>query len=120
MNASRLAQSAYSSGSETVRTEKSLEFEVIAKITHRLKKALLSEDFVSLVEALHENRKLWSILATDVMSEGNRLPDELKANIIYLQKFVEIHSQRVLQKKQNAKVLIEVNAAILGGIKDAI
>jgi len=85
-----------------------------------LKKALLSEDFVSLVEALHENRKLWSILATDVMSEGNRLPDELKANIIYLQKFVEIHSQRVLQKKQNAKVLIEVNAAILGGIKDAI
>lgn len=82
-----------------------------------MKKAIKSDDFPALAEALYENNKLWTALAVDVADDNNLLPDELRARIIYLADFTRIHTQKVLRKQETAIPLLEINAIILGGLK---
>ena len=117
MTAASIAQRAYAPTSASVRTERSIEFEVIARITHRLKRAILDDDFNALASALHENRRLWSILAADVASAENGLPEDLKARIFYLAEFTNQHTRQVLRGEANAASLVEINAAIIGGLQ---
>ena len=77
-------------------------------------------DFPALVEALHENNKLWTALAIDVANPDNLLPDELRARIAYLADFTLQHTQKVMRKKENAVPLLEINAAILKGLKQEV
>lgn len=95
-----------------------MEFEVFARITHRLKRAIQTKDQKALIQALYENRRLWNILAADVASPGNRLPEDLKARIFYLAEFTTHQSRKVLNEKASAVPLLEINAAILGGLQD--
>lgn len=90
---------------------------MIARISHRLKKAIKSDDFPALAEALYQNNKLWTALAVDVIDETNLLPDELRARIVYLAEFTRLHTQKVLRKKDTAVPLLEINAMILGGLR---
>ena len=53
-----MAQRAYAPTSAPTRTARSAEYDVIAKITFRMKSALEHDNFPKLVEALHENRVL--------------------------------------------------------------
>ncbi|WP_246036048.1 flagellar biosynthesis regulator FlaF [Aliishimia ponticola] len=112
-----MAHRAYASTAETVRTPRSVEFQVIARITHRLKSAIQSKDRRKLIEAMHENRLLWNTLAADVASPQNGLPDDLKARIFYLAEFTVQHTRKVLKNEDNAVALLEINAAILGGLQ---
>ena len=112
-----MAQRAYQSTFESVSTPRSVEFKVIARITHRLKKAMQTRNRRAMIEALHENRLLWNTLASDVALPGNPLPDELKARILYLAEFTTHHSRKVLRDECSAVALLEVNAAILGGLQ---
>ncbi|WP_299735757.1 flagellar biosynthesis regulator FlaF [uncultured Roseobacter sp.] len=116
MNAYAQAQSAYAPAAPT-RTARSAEYEVIARISHRLKLAIKDDDFPALAEALYENNKLWIALAVDVVDDNNLLPDELRARIIYLSEFTRLHTQKVLRRKESAIPLLEINAAILRGLK---
>ncbi len=90
---------------------------MIARISYRLKRAIQNDDFVALAEAIHENNKLWMTLAMDVAKDENLLPDDLKAKIVYLADFTRLHSQKVLRKVETAIPLLEINAAILKGLK---
>lgn len=117
MNAYAQAQSAYAPAAAPTRTARSAEYEVIARISHRMKKAIKSDDFPALAEALYENNKLWTALAVDVADDNNLLPDQLRARIIYLADFTRIHTQKVLRKQETAIPLLEINAIILGGLK---
>jgi flagellar protein FlaF len=111
------AQRAYAPTQAPTRTARSTEYEVIARISHRLKRAMEKQDFPALAEAVHENNKLWTALAADVASPENLLPDELRANIVYLATFTLQHSQKVLRKVDTAVPLLEINASILKGLK---
>jgi flagellar protein FlaF len=82
-----------------------------------MKVALKSGDFPALASALHENNKLWMAFAVDVANPDNLLPDDLRARIIYLSDFTRQHTQKVLQKRESAVPLIEINAAIMRGLK---
>lgn len=117
MNALDMAQRAYAPSTAPIRSNRSIEYEVIARVTHRLKKAIETGQFVKLVEALHENRKLWRALAIDVSDDGNGLPTELRARIFYLAEFTDHHTSEVLAKRATAVPLLEVNTAILRGLK---
>lgn len=117
MSATTMAQRAYAPGKGAIRSAKSIEFEVIARITHRLKRAIQSGDKRQLIEALHENRTLWTTLAADVAAEGNQLPSDLRARLFYLAEFTVEQTRKVLRDEANAVVLLEVNAAILGGLQ---
>lgn len=117
MNAFAQAKSAYAPAASPTRTARSAEYEVIARISYRLKKAIKNNDFNALAEALYENNKLWTALAADCMSDANQLPEDLRARIISLAIFTQKHMHKVLSKQESAIPLLEINAMILRGLK---
>ena len=94
-----------------------MEYEVIARITHRLKKAIEAKKLDRLLDALHENRKLWRTLSINVADPANELPQDLRARIQYLAEFTNHHTSQVIRKKASAVPLLEVNTAILRGLQ---
>ncbi len=119
MTPQTLAQRAYAQSAAPTRTPRDTEYEAISKITHRLKSASARRetDFSAFVQALHENRRLWSVLATDVADADNALPNNLRARIFYLAEFTEQHSSQVLGNKATVEPLLEINMAVLRGLR---
>lgn len=117
MNASAMAQRAYAPTNASTRSDRSIEYDVIARITARIKAAIVADAFPKLLEALHDNRKLWRTLAVDVADEDNSLPAELRARIFYLAEFTDHQTSRVIREKESAVPLLEVNMAVLRGLK---
>lgn len=120
MNSFAQAQRAYAPTQAATKTARSSEYDVIARISHRIKRALQRNDFVALAEALHENNQLWTALAVDAANPENLLPDDLRARIVYLADFTRQHSHKVLRKLESAVPLLEINAAILKGLKQEV
>jgi len=119
VNALSQAQRAYSDASTPTRTDKRVEYEAVARITHRLRTAAQQGPggFAALVEALHDNRKLWNIFAVDVADTANPLPKELRARLFYLAEFTIQHTSKVLAQKATVTPLLEINTAILRGLR---
>jgi flagellar protein FlaF len=68
------------------------------------------------MKALHWNRRLWTTLATDCSSPDNRLPMQLRANIISLSIWVDKHTSEVMQKQAAIQPLIDINRIIMQGL----
>ena len=121
MNIAALARSTYSDASAPIKTERSTEYQIFAQITHRLTKSSTGDiaSFIDLAEAIHENRRLWTILASDVVDQENGLPAKLRAQIFYLAEFTETHSRKVLAKEATANALVEINTAMMRGLRTA-
>ncbi|MFZ1470042.1 MAG: flagellar biosynthesis regulator FlaF [Paracoccaceae bacterium] len=110
---------AYAHPSAPTRTPRAAEYEVIARITQRLSTASArrNENHPAFVEALALNEQLWSTLAVDVAGEGNGLPQALRARLFYLYQFTAEHSRKVRSGDANPEVLIEINTAVLRGLR---
>ncbi|EEE36258.1 flagellar FlaF family protein [Rhodobacteraceae bacterium KLH11] len=119
MTPQTLAHRAYAQSAVPTRTPRDTEYEAISKITHRLKAAAARKgtDFGGFVQALHENRRLWNVLATGVADTENALPSALRARIFYLAEFTEHHSSQVLGNKAGVEPLLEINMAVLRGLR---
>lgn len=122
MNASQQAHQAYSNKHSPTRSVKSIEYEVIARITSRMKTAAMQgrKGFPALAQALHDNKKLWMAFVTDVAIPSNPLPDDLKARIVYLAEFTHLHSSQVLARKADIGPLLDVNMAIMRGLRNGV
>lgn len=119
MNAMLQAQAAYGQNSRATKTPRDTEYDAIAYVTRRMKSAAGQvERFADLAAALHENRRLWTILSIDVAHPDNPLPQDLKARLFYLAEFTEAHSSRVLKKEASAAPLIEINTAVMRGLRE--
>ncbi|WP_457649698.1 flagellar biosynthesis regulator FlaF [Profundibacter sp.] len=117
MNAFNMAKTAYTNSSAPTRTPRSTEYDAFAQITHHLKSASKSDSFSALAAALHENNKLWTLLAADVSGKDNALPETLRGRIFYLYEFTAQHSRKVLRKEASADVLVDINTAIMRGLR---
>ena len=103
-----------SCSTEPIRTPKSAEYEIFAKVTASLRTAVSVPERIS---AISDNRQLWIALATDVASDGNTLPSQLRARIFYLSEFVSHHSRKLLASEDELDVLIDINTTIMGGLR---
>jgi flagellar protein FlaF len=119
VNALLKAKSAYSAAKAPTRTAKNLEYEVIARITRRMVAAAQKgrPGFKELVEALKDNRKLWSIFADEVANPENPLPEDLKSQLLYLREFTNQHTSKVMARKADVRMLVEINTAIMRGLR---
>ena len=119
MNATTMAKTAYSAPGQPTRTARGTEYELFARITHRLKAAatLGEAGFSSLARALHDNRRLWTTLAADVADPGNQLPAPLRARLFYLAEFTTQHTRKVLAGDADAAVLVDINTSIMRGLR---
>ncbi len=118
VNAIEQARQAYAPTQVAVRTERSVEAQLISQITARLRKEANTTpvDFPALAGVLHDNRRMWVAMAADVADDGNALPKPLRAQIFYLAEFTEHHSRKILQGEADATALIEINTAVLRGL----
>lgn len=119
MNALSMAKTAYSKPGQPTRTLRGTEYELFARITHRLKSASATErpGFSTLARALHDNRSLWTILAADVADKENGLPPNLRAQLFYLSEFTAQHTSKVLAGDATADVLIDINTSVMRGLR---
>lgn len=119
MNALDMARTAYgTTAAAPIRTPRSTEFDALARISHRLRRALANgkSDYPSLVSALHENRRIWTVFASSVAQDDNALPSDLRARIFYLSEFTEHMTKKVMRGEDSGAALIEINAAVLRGL----
>ncbi len=119
MNAMNMAKTAYTANQAPIRTPRGTEYEAFARVTRRMKSAadLGAAGFARLAEALHVNRQLWTFLAADVAERENALPEDLRARIFYLAEFTAQHSRKVLRHEEDVAVLLEVNMAVMRGLR---
>lgn len=118
MNVQSLARAAYSQHGAPTRTDRGTEYEVFARVTNALRIAASkgAQGFPDLADAIHKNRRLWTLLATDVASQENSLPQELRARIFYLAEFTQDYSPKVLRQGASIAPLLEINASIMRGL----
>lgn len=120
--ASMLASAGYStdlSDAGATRSARSVEYDLFSRVTARLSHAAKtkSSDFPKLVKALHDNRRLWTAITTDVLLPDNALPDDLRAQLVSLNAFVQTHSGKILRDNASVRPLIEINLSILRGLR---
>lgn len=116
---SLLAHTAYAQPAAPVRTPRSAEYDVIARVTQRLSTAMRhrKDDHPGFIKALSDNERLWTTLAADVASPGNGLSAPLRAKLFYLARFTSLHSRKVRDDGASADVLIDINTAVLRGLR---
>ena len=113
------ARSVYARPEAPQKTPRSLEYELLARITQRLSRAAATrrENYPGLIAALDENLRLWSTLASDVADSGNSLPSKLRAQLFYLYEFTNLHSRAVRADKGSVEVLVDINTAVMRGLR---
>lgn len=118
MNLLERAREGYGQSAPTIRSHRASEYEAIARISHKLRSAALNRknDYPAFVAAVHDNRRLWSILAVDIARDGNALPAGLRSRLFWLAEFTEAESRRLLRGEGDVGILIEINACILQGL----
>ena len=118
MNVMLRAQRAYQQDAPSLRSDRGIEYEAFLRVTRKLKAVAGNRHTIKeLAQALYENRQLWTALALDAAGDGNNLPKELRARIVYLAEFSRIHSSKALKKHATVDPLIDINTAVMQGLR---
>lgn len=110
---------AYAQREAPTRSLRSVEYDLLAQATRRLRSAWANRDadFPGLVRAVADNQQVWCALASDVALPGNSLPATLKARLFYLYEFTLHHSRAVLDNRASVEVLADINTAVMRGLR---
>ena len=113
------AQAAYARPEAPQRNPRALEYDLLARATKALSQAAEKKinGYAALVTALNDNQRLWATLAADVAEPENGLPSKLKAQLFYLYEVTVQHSQAVREKKASVEVLVDINTAVMRGLR---
>lgn len=112
---------AYQRASAQAENPRETEYRLFAMVTAGLIRAKEQSEagndkLVDLADALHKNRRLWTLLAQDCASPDNALPKPVRAQIISLSIWVSKHSSAVLQNGDDIEPLIDVNRSVMQGL----
>lgn len=66
--------------------------------------------------ALAENIRLWSLLKSDLQAPDNKLPAELRAQLISLAYFVERQTNQITRGEGNVQSILSINRSIIDGL----
>lgn len=109
----------YARPEAAARTPRGVEYDLLARTTQRLAATWTNRkaSFPIFVTALNDNLRLWSTLASDVAEPTNGLPAALRAQLFYLYQFTADHSRAVLADRGSVEVLIDINTAVMRGLR---
>ena len=123
MTASALARHAYNQTTKTTASARSIERQLLARLTTAMVVAEKNRktDHPGYIHALSKNLEFWTVVAGDVASENNKLPQELRANLFYLFEFTRAHSRKIINGDDalDTEPLIEINQNIIRGLQGA-
>ncbi|MEM1383314.1 MAG: flagellar biosynthesis regulator FlaF [Pseudomonadota bacterium] len=118
MSVHALSHTAYGSAEKALGTPRSIEYQVFAQVTGRMRRASNADGrFDELASALHENHKLWTTIMIDVANAENQLPDALRAQLFYLAEFTRAQTSKVLRREADIAALVEINTAVMRGLR---
>ena len=92
MSKAQLAANGYSNSGERIKDFRTQEYDVIIDVTRELQK---------------------------LRDDANALPQNLRASLLYMAKFVSHHSNKVLKKDGDLAILVDLNVSVLRGLKGA-
>lgn len=108
---------AYGRVQNATENPRSMEYRLLGQVTAALTKARDgSRGTAEFVDALLWNKKVWDAFIVDLSSEGNRLPKELRAQIIGIGLWVGRETIQVLDGTGDIDALINVNKTIMEGL----
>jgi len=109
---------AYQRAATRAENTRETEYRVFATVTANLVKAKETgrADIGVIVQAIHDNRRLWSLFALDCAQPQNALPVATRAQIISLAMFVERQCSAVLREGADIDPLIDINRTMMEGL----
>ncbi|MFS2318274.1 flagellar biosynthesis regulator FlaF [Maricaulis sp. D1M11] len=112
---------AYQAAATRSEDPRSTEYRLFAQVTRALMaaKAADKHDIATRGDALDWNRRVWTNFATDCASEGNQLPENLRASIISLSIFISRHTTVAMRDNTALDDLIDLNRTIMQGLAPA-
>lgn len=122
MTVSALARNAYHQSTRTTASPRAVERQLLSKLTTAIVVAQKNrkDDPAAFVRALGKNLEFWTVIATDVASENNQLPVELRSQLFYLFEFTQHYTRKLMSdegKALDAEPLIEINQNIIRGLQ---
>ena len=117
------ATKAYGTIAQQTANPRELEVQLLLRAASRLQ--AVHDDWegqrLSLDQALHYNRKLWTIFLTSVTSGDNPLPAEIRQNVANLGLFVMNQTLTVMGNPQRERLpsLININRELAAGLRSA-
>jgi flagellar protein FlaF len=113
------ARAIYGSPEAPQKTPRAIEYDLLARVTQQLEAAWATrrQNYPALMTALDDNLRLWTTLAADVAEPSNGLPAPLRAQLFYLYEFAAQHSRAVREKDASVEVLIDINTAVMRGLR---
>lgn len=112
---------AYKTAAQQAESPRELEYRLFGDVTRALIAAseIDPSNFSARMPALDLNRRMWGALASDCAHADNRLPAQLRANIISLSLWVGRHTSAVMRREEEFAPLIEVNRTLMQGLAPA-
>ncbi|MEO1014256.1 MAG: flagellar biosynthesis regulator FlaF [Pseudomonadota bacterium] len=110
----------YAAATRTTATGRDAEAKIFAQVIAGLNAARASFDkgeVRPMAEAIFRNDQLWIALSVDLLADGNKLPPELRSQLLDLAVFSQRHGRKVLLKEGDVQELINVNMAVMRGLK---
>ena len=108
---------AYKKTMEDISSPRDQEAKVISAITKGLERhASEGPKSASLKDYLVKNQRLWVAVRNDTGSEGNTLPQALRAQLVSLSLWVERHTTSVLTGEGDVQELIDINRSLIAGL----
>jgi flagellar biosynthesis activator protein FlaF len=116
------ATKAYGQVAQQTASPRELEVQLLLRAASRLQAVhdeWNAERPASLDQALHYNRKLWTIFLASVTSSENPLPREIRQNVANLGLFVMNQTVAVIGNPQRERLpcLININRELAAGLR---
>jgi flagellar protein FlaF len=112
---------AYEQSQNANLTPRAIEATALTKAAVMLEEAKNNEsDMDAFKKAVRFNHLLWTIIQADITEEENKLPDEIKANIMSLSIFIDKQTTKALQDSSHAVLqsMIDVNKNLAAGLRE--
>lgn len=113
-----LASKAYGQVTQRTASERGLELALFEQVTHGLELSHSNNGINpgQWGDAIHRNMQLWSLIAVDLLSPANALPNDTKRSLLSLSEFVRRTSLQILSGHKGIADLIEINRTIMAGL----
>lgn len=117
-----MSLAAYQTAQRRAETPREIEYRLFGQVTHALMsvQALPFNEVAKRMDAIDWNRRVWSFMAGDCISQDNSLPDQLRASIVSLSLWVGRYSSEVMQRNADIEPLIDINRTIMQGLAGQI
>jgi flagellar protein FlaF len=116
----RSAAQTYSRVARQTANPRELEATLLLQAAARLQSIFdaWDENKVQLNEALHYNRKLWSVFLAEISDSSNPMPKQIRQNVANLGLFVMNHTVTVMSdpRPERLNTLININRELAAGL----